>query len=344
MSNVLTTTIVSYPFAGFADNPIVIKAKVENFPSDAVFRQVVVTVNNGKYRFPAEVEDGVPMTFDISSAARAEYHAHNLRNLCSLATAGQCESFNAVQLSVKAHAEYILDGTLCSEAETSAVQFYVHPGGLAETYRLTHGLTDADTYLSDSPYLTTKPSSVELVGVGDHILRSQYSDTNHKTSTSLVLAAAEGLVSGRNVYVESNPDRHEFFFLNSLGVFENASAVSLESLSYKSATEEKSIVNTPSFLPKPTLMAVHAAPHGEWKMSSGYVPREWADWWTTEFLAARRHWLRIPATVPGASPSGYFLPVTITPDKDSTTIYDRSKQELSAIAFTVRSAVTGSIL
>ena len=67
-------------------------------------------------------------------------------------------------------------------------------------------------------------------------------------------------------------------------------------------------------------------------MSSGHQTREWAEWWTLEFLKARQWWMRY---------QGSFVPVTVEPAKKSTNIYDRAKQQMPSVEFTVTLALEG---
>jgi hypothetical protein len=67
-------------------------------------------------------------------------------------------------------------------------------------------------------------------------------------------------------------------------------------------------------------------------MSSGYVTREWAEWWAKEFLKAHQWWMLY---------EGSYVPVVVKEAKKSNGIYDRSKQQMPHIDFTVTLALEG---
>jgi hypothetical protein len=67
-------------------------------------------------------------------------------------------------------------------------------------------------------------------------------------------------------------------------------------------------------------------------MSSGEQTREWAEWWTMEFLTARQWWMLY---------KGAYVPVIVEPAKKQTSIYDRTKQEMPSVEFTVTLALEG---
>lgn len=72
-------------------------------------------------------------------------------------------------------------------------------------------------------------------------------------------------------------------------------------------------------------------------MSSGYQTREWAEWWTLEFLMAKQWWMRYPTD----DANGTFVPVIVEAEKKSMNIYDRVKQQMPHVDFTVTLALEG---
>ena len=335
---------------------MVIKAEVESgtFPTGSTFRQVCLVLTfsaSGKsYKFSQESDNGETVTFNVASAFHAELRDTYMRNPQFPSSPSEALSCDHAVAVVTAHGEYVKDGEILqiqsSDFYPSSAPLYGIPGGLSEMTRLRLGASDPVLILLPSgdseeetppllPYLSMKPKTGEVINQGDLTYRHVFNASNHEVHSYFAHADTLGvkpLGDGRTVFVENNPDRHEFVFLSRLCLFETASALTRESLSYDVETEEKTIVNTPSFLPEATLMTTHSDLRPEWKMSSGPVTREWAEWWTTEFLAAKRHWLR--------QPDGSLLPVTITPDGETTTIYDRSKQELISVNFTAKSGIT----
>jgi hypothetical protein len=67
-------------------------------------------------------------------------------------------------------------------------------------------------------------------------------------------------------------------------------------------------------------------------MSSGRQTREWTEWWTLEFLMARKWWMKY---------QGSFVPVIVEPAKKSNGIYDKAKQQMASVEFTVTLALEG---
>ena len=79
-------------------------------------------------------------------------------------------------------------------------------------------------------------------------------------------------------------------------------------------------------------MAVTSGGRRSWAMSSGHQTRDWLEWWTMEFLHAERVWMVY---------KGGFVPVVVEPAKKSVGIYDRAKQQLESVEFTVTLALEG---
>ena len=127
-------------------------------------------------------------------------------------------------------------------------------------------------------------------------------------------------------------DRTTILFVNSRGVFETISVVGYESEEYAVSAEVRSLVGDTSYRPSPYVTTHKEGGGASWKMSSGWVNREWAQWFAREFLMAKHYW--IPK-------DGRWLPVAITPDSDSIVTYDKNDPSLLAVNFTVRAAIKG---
>ena len=124
----------------------------------------------------------------------------------------------------------------------------------------------------------------------------------------------------------------DFLFVNRRGAVETCSAQMLESMSIDVDTKQYSRVERPAFKPTRSVMAIPSGGRRSWGMSSGYQVREWAEWWTTEFLMARQWWMLY---------KGAYIPVIVEPAKKSTGIYDRAKQQFPSVEFTVTLALEG---
>lgn len=136
----------------------------------------------------------------------------------------------------------------------------------------------------------------------------------------------------RKVFVEDNPDRHQFFFINSFGMLETASAVCYESKQKELSTTEYNRVQEPGFRPSSFHSADVTSKPDTWAMSTGFISREWAEWWTTEFLKSKKHWLRLS--------DGTILPVSIKPN-NKYTLYNKATADMNSIGFTVISNIEG---
>ena len=216
------------------------------------------------------------------------------------------------------------DGTVVDDSShrTSRTGAYAYYGGLTGYELFTYGSHVSGFYTSLD--FSRKPASGELHSTGDIRTDSAYSGSAVKTTTAIVSSGDF-----------ERGEMQQFLFVNSLGVLETVSAFSLESLSYGIESEKKNLASAPQYFAKPNRTTHKTGGRGVFKMSSGTVNREWADWWTTEFLMAKKYWMMY---------DGRWLPVTVTPAGDETTIYDKADQRLPHVDFEVETAIEGSVL
>lgn len=132
----------------------------------------------------------------------------------------------------------------------------------------------------------------------------------------------------------------DFLFVNRRGALETCSAPTLESMDIEVETTQYTRIERSSFVPHRSLMAISKGGRRSWGMSSGHQTREWLEWWTTEFLMARQWWMLREYKVAGATVKKY-VPVTVKPGKKSVDIYDRAKQKMESVEFTVTLALEG---
>lgn len=166
-------------------------------------------------------------------------------------------------------------------------------------------------------------------GQGDDVPLSQQGWTGH----------APLVVRDSQPYVD-------FLFINRRGAIETCSGMMKETMGISTDVKQYSRTDGPSFTPKRSLMAIGTDGRRSWQMSSGYVAREWADWWAMEFLGGKRKqwWMRYSymAIENGVKVTKEkFVPVTVKPAKSDTTIYDKSKQQMPHVDFTVTLALEG---
>lgn len=329
----------------FAGSPIVVELGSFGFPASATFKQVTLEVSTtfmGKtltYPFTAEVGSEDTLKFDISSALRAAMSQYDFAEELSAGNAAIGGTQGTVQRSaasftLNAYTKYMLDGILYTGTRMSNSGGKAVLGEWSEVERYL-GATQS---LSGSPVAaTTKPTAdVERVGA-DSVITSVII-ANGTTETIFKNASAEAsdafTLQGRTVLRDSNQNYIDFLFVNSRGAVEGVSALMRESHNYNTKTTEQTLITGPDFAPTRSTTAYADASRSHWPMSSGWQTREWLAWWATDFLRARRWWMRI---------GGRFLPVTVKPDKESVEIYNRQKQEAHSVDFTVTLALEGRI-
>lgn len=316
----------------FIENPIIVRIPgTYTFPKDSTFRQIVIKVDihstwddkDSTYFFYADASAGTELSVDISSALRGamkgwEPDAESI----PVSTSGSL-TYPYATFSAYLWKKYMLDGIVydTENNRTERLGAYAYYGGLSEYELLTY-----DKHIYE--YRTTldfsrKPSSGELQAVGDIKTTSSLSGSSVKTTTSTVTTADFG-----------KGELQQFLFVNSLGVLETVSAFSRESLAYGIESETKNLASAPAYFAKPNRTTHKTGGRGKLAMSSGFVTRDWADWWTTEFLMAKKYWMLY---------DGRWLPVTVTPADDESTVYNKAEQRIPHVDFDVEIAVEGSI-
>jgi len=130
----------------------------------------------------------------------------------------------------------------------------------------------------------------------------------------------------------------DFLFINRRGAIETCSGMTKETMEIDVNVTQYARVEQPTFRPSRSLMAFGTDGRRSWQMSSGYVTREWADWWTMEFLGGKRKqwWMRYRR-----DGRDMFVPVIVKPAKNSVSIYDKTKQQMPHVDFTVTLALEG---
>ena len=129
----------------------------------------------------------------------------------------------------------------------------------------------------------------------------------------------------------SSKNAHHFLFINGMGVIENATAFSFESLTFNVESEDYIYPQEISFQGINQRASYKDLPFASFKVSSGPTNNIWADWWINEFIASNRHWMKI---------AGNYLPVVVAPDS-KLLLYDKAKPGLITVAFTVTLSFSG---
>lgn len=321
----------------FADNPIIVKAESLSFSDGSIFRQVIVEVttyyddlgSTGRvYLFSINVNgDDSTIACDVSSAIRSTLASYEY----DATTANGEFVYPNVRFRIKMWAKEMKDGVvsegdhveasaLDAATNTSTKEFYAYLGGLSDRERW---LSSSTVNTKDVPTrFSTKPSTGEFMPTGCFVTTTSMNGEG-KVQTTLSVMSSQSIDSRKG---------EQILFVNSRGVYETISIVSNESEEYDIETEVRSLVGATSYRPSPSIISHKEGGGAVWKMSSGYVNKEWAQWYAREFLMAKHYWLR---------KDGLWLPVAITPDSGSVMTYDKNDPSLVAVNFTVMAAIKG---
>lgn len=347
----------------FADSPVVIdisglRWNEEGQPVTSPFTIVrVEVVYDSKVvgEFKADTGGQTSISFDISSALRAiwsEYGYNDEVTCAQIAANGTASDYYRAyrEYSLMVHTEYLSsDGVFTTTDSDVITGGQCAIGGFTEwerstipqkeaadvSYREHENLRygDASTKPTDTPERVGSISPTSWVDLDETDTISIFypyntqpaadSQTDHAPHAPLVLRDSVPYV--------------DFLFVNRRGAVETCSGLMKEAMNIEVSTTQYAHVERPSFAPLRSLMAVASGGRRSWSMSSGYVTRDWAEWWTLDFLMARRWWMRYPV----GDATGTFVPVIVTPAKKSVGIYDRTKQQMPHVDFTVTLALEG---
>lgn len=340
----------SYPLEfNFIDNPIVVGIENMSFPAESTFRQIVIEVvvtptysyESTTYLFRISVSAESIIWVDISTALRSAMNGwHPTPEMLT----SNYMKYKYAAFTLKAWEEYLYDGDIYKGDYVSRVSAYAFYGGMSEYERLTIQTHPAD--FIDGKILSRKPKDGALWGTNDFVITNE-AKMNSSGAAIEIVGSYERIANG---FLPAGQYRH-FMFVNSLGVLETCSAWCRESLSYNISSEKKSLVTTPSFHPAPNLTTHKTGNRPHMEMSSGPVSVEWADWWTTEFLMAKRYWVYMGTTKklstdenPSLVETPLWLPCVVIPSDDNTVVYDKAEQNYPHVNFDVEIAVSGSLM
>lgn len=343
----------------YANEPIIINVPLAA-PAQAEYTSLVSAViqlrtdptkHDALYEFSAGAEWGETITFDVSSAFRAEL-AKKQPLSPDGPNYGGLPSENRITLYIAYGARYLFKGEEAESISNVGAYAVAWRGGRSEAERLMENVPDPYEYTEtdnglgtvEARYVgyarpaTTKPKEWETINASD-IIRLGYYNADIKADIDAKLKQADkayytNQLGDRMLYIEDNPYRRNMMFENHLGFIESASCMTRDSKNYKITSEPRSLSHAPSYAVRSSIYVKKSDGGASWKMSSGFVTREWAEWFATEFLMSPRHWMRI---------NSRWIPVSITPDAETVTIYDESKGEMTAINFTVTAGIKGRL-
>lgn len=324
----------------FSGDPVIVTAVPNSFTENSTFRQVIIDVQcdimpisgNRSFQFVVSATgNGEEVVLDISSALRSTLSQWQYE--ASSVVADGSVTYPYLQFYINAYErEMNEDGIVKDYASTKEpsgedAYFKAYLGRVGEYDRWRYG--DAKVISVEGNLIapngkaflfTSKPEG-EIFASGQLVCNAGLA--NNAVTTSFATTTANDA-----------RDRKVFLFVNSYGVFETVSVLTRESMSYEISSTRHSLSHSPSYTPKPNISTYKQGGGAIWQMSSGYVNRDWADWFASEFLMARHYWLRH---------DGKWLPVVVEPDGDTVIVADNNDPSLMAVSFTVRSAVSGSV-
>ena len=295
--------------------------------------------------FRADTGGQTSISFDISSALRSIWADYEYGDEVAAANAKTVAPLRAYrEYSLIVQTEYI-DSTDGSFVTTTSDEFTggrCAIGGLTEWERsiLTHK-EDADMSYWEHSNLrngdaSTKPTSTPE-RVGRLSITSWVDVQNAGTRSHFYPPTAnpggDGTADHAPIVLrDDNQEYADFLFVNRRGAVETCSVLTKEALDIPVETKQYARIKRPAFKPSRSLMALSSGGRRSWSMSTGYQTREWTEWWTVEFLMSHQWWMLY---------QGSYVPVIVTPAKKENTIYDRSKQQMTHVDFTVTLALEG---
>lgn len=324
--------------------------------------------------FCADTGGATSISFDISSALRAIWSMYDYSGevtaaqaaLAATGAAGQEYERATGKYFLRIYTEYMSDDDnvfTITECEDKDGNTLIEggcsiTGGLTEWERYTIGAPenadvshwehtgvwygDASTKPTSQPERVGKDSITSWVDVKQGYTKSIF----YPAPTAAQLPAStgdaddtagstEGWTGHAPVVLRDSIEYTDFLFVNRRGAVETCSAMMQESMDINIESQNYSLIERPAFKPKRSVMAMTSGGRKSWAMSSGLTTREWAEWWTEDFLKSERHWMRYRQ-----GDVDMYVPVVVEPKK-SNNIYDRAKQQMPHIDFTVTLAVEG---
>lgn len=332
----------------FAGSPVVIDISGLDWPSPSPFKVVRIEVGyDGKKvgDFRAETGGQTEISFDISSALRAIWSDYDFNAEASSALSGGRTSRGYRAYTITVYTEYIdNDGAFVTTSSGTITGGQCAAGWLTEWERSNIGAkenADASHWQHSNPRngdASTKPTS-SPERVGSSSITSWVDVDNNGTSSRFYTPDTIPEGDDETRWTEHPPlvlrDSQpyvDFLFVNRRGAIETCSGLTLEDMEIEVTSQQYAFIKRPSFRPSRSLMAISWGGRKSWSMSSGIQTRDWAEWWTEEFLVARQWWMLY---------KGRYVPVVVKPSKNPTVIYNRAKQDAPHVDFTVTLALDG---
>ena len=345
----------------FADAPVIIDISGLAWPTSSPFNIVHLGVIHdgvtvGNYNADTGGQDRI--SFDVSSALRAIWGYYNFLGEVQAAQAAlDSVEYTEHEREMREYSLHVTTEYMSDDGEFQKTDGGTFSGGQC----LLGGLTEWERSLitnagdRDVSHLehtgirfgdaSTKPiSSPEHVGSNSITswvdVKAGYTRSVFYPSTyngghgepDDIIGQQEGWEGHAPLVLRDNIPYTDFLFVNRRGAVETCSAIMKEAMSMSVESKQYARVERPTFAPSRDMMAINTGGRRSWSMSSGPQTREWAEWWTSEFLMARRVWMLY---------KGVYTPVVVTPSKNNIGIYDLAQQQMLSVEFTVTLALEG---
>ena len=336
----------------FADSPVIIRVSGLAWPASSPFTIVRVNiVYEDKIVGDLHADTGgqTETTFDISSALQTIWADYDYAAELTAANGRSSNMRGYRSYSMEVYTEYLSnDGVFTQTHSGSFSGGKCMIGGLTEWERSRVGNADASTQeLTNLRYgdASTKPHQSDSVPerVGS-LSPTSWVDLSASGTTAHYYAADATMDDDGNsdhapLVLRDSVPYVDFLFINRRGAVETCSGQTLESMGINVKVTQYSRTERPSFAPTRSLMAIGQDGRRSWQMSSGFVSREWAEWWAMDFMGGKRKqwWMRYPI----GDANGTYVPVIVEPAKQTINIYDRAKQNMPHVDFTVTLALEG---
>lgn len=315
-------TFISTPLLGTQVSPRT------GLPTGATFHRVIASITMSGLGSSVTFEDALPadqgtVQFDIAPSARAYAARHQFSFVTGT------DAAPSMRAEVRYYDEYFYAGApnrveLASQNQTFAD---LQLGGYTDFERRSGRYTTADQD-------TLRPATSPAFAVEEQPYVTVYSR-----------ASTASTISGRNVnsaikvgkcslwVLPATGEAYHLQFVNTRGLVEGITAFCRPQEKFKgeSTTIVRSVRETMTQFSRRLTIPGPSTP--ELLMSSGYVDKAWARWWTYEFGRARRHWILI---------SGTWVPCSVS-ISDGAVVSDRSKAELLSVDFTVTPDLDGML-
>ena len=366
----MTLQITQQPGSiSFAGDPII--AKAHTTLAGKTFLRITAEVDVRVVRTGDEYQYGESYAFFVGNDGNAVFNvANTVRAALEKYNEQDVEGTAVLQTLYAArfriiYREVYLDGLREVTSATVESEWYMAVmGSLTEYERMTVSDADTSSLLGKGRILSRKPAGERIVkGIPLYLpavstasdslsyytqqaekkTYSQYTGgecvpvslriTTESLSEGALTVGIEWEAAGEKQVVGRHTDMKHFLFLNGFGLIESITAMTRESLVYAAESEVYVVPSDIGYRSRTRSVTYADTPQAEMGMSSGYVNRDWAEWWMTEFAVTRKAWML---------DGGIWIPVTIIPEEENT-VYDKANPGLMAVNFTVRLSFLGGV-